>query len=52
MALTVRLAGLASVFMCGVGLALPALALDCTKAAQPVEKRICTSPRCGQPMRE
>ncbi|CAN0640833.1 lysozyme inhibitor LprI family protein [Burkholderia cepacia] len=41
---TVRLAGLASVFMCGVGLALPALALDCTKAAQPVEKRICTSP--------
>lgn len=44
MASTVRLAGLASVFMCGVGLALPALALDCTKAAQPVEKRICTSP--------
>ncbi|KWF81599.1 hypothetical protein WL94_30140 [Burkholderia cepacia] len=44
MASTVRLAGLASVFMCGVGLALSALALDCTKAAQPVEKRICTSP--------
>ncbi|MBN3738564.1 MULTISPECIES: lysozyme inhibitor LprI family protein [Burkholderia] len=38
------LAGLASMFMCGMGLALPALAIDCAKAVQPVEKRICASP--------
>lgn len=39
-----RLAGLASMFMFGAGLALPASAMDCAKAAQPVEKRICASP--------
>ncbi|RXV70968.1 DUF1311 domain-containing protein [Burkholderia stabilis] len=39
-----RLAGLASMFMCGIGLAAPAFAMDCAKAAQPIEKRICANP--------
>lgn len=38
-----RLAGLASMFMMGVGVALPAVAIDCAKAAQPIERRICAN---------
>lgn len=38
-----RLAGLASMFMMGAGMALPAFAMDCAKAVQPIEKRICAS---------
>ncbi|WP_244139908.1 lysozyme inhibitor LprI family protein [Burkholderia stabilis] len=38
------LAGLASIFMFGVGLAMPGFAMDCAKAAQPIEKRICANP--------
>ncbi|AXF20782.1 hypothetical protein CUJ89_09990 [Burkholderia pyrrocinia] len=39
-----RLAGLASMFMMGVGLAVPGFAMDCAKAVQSIEKRICTNP--------
>lgn len=39
-----RLAGFASMFMIGIGLATPGFAMDCAKAAQPIEKRICASP--------
>lgn len=39
-----RLAGLASIFMFGVGLAMPGFAMDCAKAAQPIEKRVCANP--------
>ncbi|MCA8273306.1 lysozyme inhibitor LprI family protein [Burkholderia sp. AU30280] len=39
-----RLAGLASMFVMGVGVAVPAFAMDCAKAAQPIEKRVCASP--------
>ncbi|WP_412021720.1 lysozyme inhibitor LprI family protein [Burkholderia cepacia] len=39
-----RLASLASMFMCGIGLAAPGFAMDCAKAAQPIEKRICANP--------
>ncbi|VWD24603.1 hypothetical protein BLA18112_05610 [Burkholderia lata] len=38
-----RLAGFASMFMMGVGVAVPAMAMDCAKAVQPIEKRICAS---------
>ncbi|WP_333978775.1 lysozyme inhibitor LprI family protein [Burkholderia cepacia] len=38
-----RLAGLASMFMMSAGMALPAFAMDCAKAVQPIEKRICTN---------
>ena len=31
-------------FMMGVGVALPSFAMDCAKAVQPIEKRICASP--------
>ncbi|KAG8152829.1 lysozyme inhibitor LprI family protein [Burkholderia catarinensis] len=41
---TGRLAGLASMFMMGVGMAIPGFAMDCAKAVQPIEKRICASP--------
>ncbi|WP_257128529.1 lysozyme inhibitor LprI family protein [Burkholderia sp. MSMB1459WGS] len=41
---TGRLAGLAAMFMMGVGLAVPGFAMDCSKAVQPIEKRICASP--------
>ncbi|NTX29403.1 DUF1311 domain-containing protein [Burkholderia pyrrocinia] len=39
-----RLGGLAAMFMFGVGLAVPGFAMDCAKAAQPIEKRICANP--------
>ncbi|MDN7488172.1 lysozyme inhibitor LprI family protein [Burkholderia sp. AU45274] len=38
-----RLAGLASMFMLGVGVAVPAFAMDCAKAVQSIEKRICAN---------
>ncbi|WP_310639585.1 lysozyme inhibitor LprI family protein [Burkholderia cenocepacia] len=41
---TGRLAGLAAMFMMGVGVALPGFAMDCAKAVQPIEKRICANP--------
>ncbi|WP_235212837.1 lysozyme inhibitor LprI family protein [Burkholderia paludis] len=39
-----RLAGLASTFVVGIGVAVPGLAMDCAKAVQPIERRICASP--------
>ncbi|KER67838.1 hypothetical protein HR51_32305 [Burkholderia cepacia] len=38
-----RLAGLAAIFTMGVGVAVPAFAMDCAKAVQPIEKRICVN---------
>ncbi|RQT09706.1 DUF1311 domain-containing protein [Burkholderia contaminans] len=38
-----RVAGLASMFMLGVGVAVPAFAMDCAKTVQSIEKRICAS---------
>ncbi|MGN7980238.1 lysozyme inhibitor LprI family protein [Burkholderia sp. 22313] len=44
MALARRLAGCASMFVLGMGLAIrPAFATDCARAAQPLDKRICAN---------
>jgi len=44
MALARRLAGFASMVVLGMGLAIrPGFAMDCAKAAQPLDKRICAN---------